>query len=259
MKYLFIIVTITWVVLSGCDSNSSTLPDEATGTLRGKVGLYDIHGKKLTDASGVRVSIEGTNLITLSDTLGDWSLGEVPQRSVTINFSKEGYDAKKISAFKFVSVDSTCDTVYLFKPLPYAVVIDTISPPMISPIKVGYFAGHVVGAPLEDSTALQVLVAYGTSPAFKLFDTSTYLGLMVFRNVFRHLTKKDSVLTFEVMGWEEYGPYESRSRDWLSSGKKVYIQAFTNYYLGIHADIEGEPNNKSFPNAASPVYMTTIP
>ncbi|MDP4221288.1 MAG: hypothetical protein Q8916_11485 [Bacteroidota bacterium] len=72
------------------------------GTLHGSVVLEDTMSQVLSDLSGARIEIEGTNFWTLSDALGNWEIRNLPMGTYTIRCSKEGFGFSRMKGFQFV-------------------------------------------------------------------------------------------------------------------------------------------------------------
>lgn len=89
MKYLPLLLVLA--ILAGCDSSSSDTTLTAT-VLEGYVELKDSLGNKLTDHSGVRVSILGTGQSTSTTQDGQWNIPGYPaDKPFTLVFTKQGF------------------------------------------------------------------------------------------------------------------------------------------------------------------------
>jgi hypothetical protein len=87
--------------LTGCSEDQAAGPSYPTGTMVGRVLLYDTLGMNLP-ASGVTVTIEGTGLTTTTDERGEWSIPNVPTRTYDVRFDKPGYGYSKQTSVVFV-------------------------------------------------------------------------------------------------------------------------------------------------------------
>jgi hypothetical protein len=79
--------------LAACVGCSEDITDTVSdvGSVRGYFFLGDEFGARKKEHSGITVSLEGTNYSTVTDSLGDWVLVDIPTGSYTVRFSKEGY------------------------------------------------------------------------------------------------------------------------------------------------------------------------
>ncbi|HET9137617.1 MAG TPA: carboxypeptidase-like regulatory domain-containing protein, partial [Candidatus Kapabacteria bacterium] len=118
------------VAISGCNTASTNSPQSAsTGELKGIVGLYDTHGNKITDRSGVVVKAEGTSITATSDASGHWVLHDLPTQTYELTFSKDGYSTMKNTSYSFVGGGTVLyrDTVYLCQPVDFTITLDSAS------------------------------------------------------------------------------------------------------------------------------------
>lgn len=67
----------------------------ATGTIQGRVVLLDMEGQPAEDASGVQLTVSGTQAMATSAADGSFTLTGVNAGSYTINAAKETYDGAK--------------------------------------------------------------------------------------------------------------------------------------------------------------------
>jgi hypothetical protein len=90
-----IFVLIMLIVAIGCkDSSNTTVVNsgsDITGTLKGLIMLYDSSGQLVSDKSGVRIELVGTNFSAVTDTGGLWVIENLPSRTYDLKFSKAGY------------------------------------------------------------------------------------------------------------------------------------------------------------------------
>lgn len=101
MKSWFVVL---WIVaglcLTGCSEDA--VLNAPQGGIAGFAGLRDLDGSRLKDQSGVRVSLKGTEYAALSDSIGRWTISDVPAGIYDIILSKEGFATNYIRAFQFV-------------------------------------------------------------------------------------------------------------------------------------------------------------
>jgi hypothetical protein len=104
-RALILMLTGAGIFFSGCtDKTVSPTGTGAPGNIHGKVMLYDTlsdpftptGAARINDASGVQVTVEGTSYSTVTDSLGQWQLSNVPSGTYTsIVFSKAGFAKQK--------------------------------------------------------------------------------------------------------------------------------------------------------------------
>ncbi|MDP4198024.1 MAG: carboxypeptidase-like regulatory domain-containing protein [Bacteroidota bacterium] len=85
---LFAIAVFVIVAATGC--NHTTSPGGG-GMIAGRVVLFDSTRMELSDFSGTKVSIDGTTLSTLTDAVGAWQIGGLPEGRYDITASKPGF------------------------------------------------------------------------------------------------------------------------------------------------------------------------
>ncbi len=76
------------------------------GALYGRVTLYDVDSINITDNSNIAVSIEGSNLASLTDRNGWWRMNGLTTGNYTLVFSKAGYGTYKDFSYQFIGGDS---------------------------------------------------------------------------------------------------------------------------------------------------------
>jgi hypothetical protein len=73
------------------------------GSLAGNIFLFDQYGTKIpVNLQGVTVSIEGSTLSAITDSLGKWHIDSLSTGVYTLNFSKAGYALAKNQSLQFV-------------------------------------------------------------------------------------------------------------------------------------------------------------
>jgi hypothetical protein len=93
------------LVMNSCSESTgvSSLP---SGTLVGTTHLLELDSI-LPDHSGIQVSIDGTNLSTVTDAEGAWRIDNVPTRTLNIRMSKEGYGTYVVYSVPFLGGEPT--------------------------------------------------------------------------------------------------------------------------------------------------------
>jgi hypothetical protein len=192
---LFTIISLAFLAfVLGCKTTTTT--PEVTGDLRGTVGLFDSHGNLVADKSGVRIEAEGTSHSAISDSLGNWTIHDLPTRTYSVSFSKEGYGTMKNTSFSFVGggvvVYNQNSPTYLLQPASYMIVLDSVLSPAPK-IKDGYVYGHLENVDLGDSLNIEIDVHISKSS-----DLTNVQGNVGFssNSPFGRLTKKGNALVF---------------------------------------------------------------
>jgi hypothetical protein len=89
---------LLFVVLSNlsCSEKVITTPfSQRMGTIHGIIALYDTLEIPIHDNSGVKVSIEGTDFSSVTDTSGNWKLDSIPIGTYALVFQKENFPTQK--------------------------------------------------------------------------------------------------------------------------------------------------------------------
>jgi len=94
-----IITCFLVIILFCCGCKDSTTSPGIDGTMIGYVVAHDTVGP--SNNSGVKISLEGTNYSTLSDSSGRWEMTNIPPGTYTIAFTKDNYATEKTIAYKF--------------------------------------------------------------------------------------------------------------------------------------------------------------
>jgi hypothetical protein len=109
MRSLKLVFTafIAILLCSNCAKDGDTGPEgpagpSLTGDMVGFVTLTDINGKRLSDFSGVKISIEGKDITATSAADGRFKLTGVSTGTYTIAVSKAGYCDRKSVSLQFV-------------------------------------------------------------------------------------------------------------------------------------------------------------
>src|SRR4051812_10340194 len=99
MKNLAAITSLLFAfLLASCVTKTDviTYSGGEPGNVKGTVKLFDSNGVAISDASGVKISLEGTNYSTLSASNGSWELTNVPAGTYTsLVYSKPGFPTYK--------------------------------------------------------------------------------------------------------------------------------------------------------------------
>jgi hypothetical protein len=263
MKTNILLLTLLVTTLIGC-SDGTLISPQLIGKLKGTVVLYDTHGNRVSDRSGVLIQAEGTKFSTTTDANGNWVL-DIPTQTHSLAFTKDDYAPYKNTSYSFVGGGTVLypDTVYLSQVLPYTVVIDSVyaaynDSPYTWGEDLGYVTGHITGADIADIDKLNVAVYISTAPNLYIHDTVTTLGgVAINTKSFSDavsMTAEGSRILFSARGWQICGP-----DGWIQHGRKVYLQAkaYTNNsakgYLDVNSGKWIEPDTGRLSNVVEVV------
>jgi hypothetical protein len=92
------LVLICGLTFLACGASSPTSPSEGAtivGSVNATAGTSSssVHSTSAASASGITVSVMGTNLSTTTDSSGQFVLAGVPEGTVTVRFQARGLDA----------------------------------------------------------------------------------------------------------------------------------------------------------------------
>lgn len=77
---------------NGTNGTNGTVDSLEPGGIKGTIMVYDQKGVLLSDASGVIVSLAGTNITTTTATNGKYTLTNIPIGTYKMKITKKGYD-----------------------------------------------------------------------------------------------------------------------------------------------------------------------
>lgn len=100
-KLLLLLLLSSFCFLASC-KDTQVIQSSDTGTIIGKVGLYDEEGFAHDTSLDATVELEGTSFKTTTNVKGEWTLENVPAGVYSVAFSKQGYGTIKNTAFQFV-------------------------------------------------------------------------------------------------------------------------------------------------------------
>lgn len=102
------ITSICLLILISCEGPEGTEGPvgppgpSLTGMLKGFVVLYDEFGDRLSDHSGVTISIDNTTYSATTDSDGKWSITDVETGTYNIQLNKSGYGTYILYGVQFV-------------------------------------------------------------------------------------------------------------------------------------------------------------
>ena len=234
MRYIHFCFLCLAMIITSCKDDDATSGTSSgtqqTGTLRGKVSLYDARSRLVSDRSGVLVQFEGTPYSTVSDTGGNWSVSNLPTATYSISFSKPGYATFKNTSYSFIGGGivryNNGSVQYLYQPPQYTITIDAIIPPknvysdslkkMVQ--QNGYIYGHTSDN-TPDSVSLQVLYVTSHKPNFDPNDPTSYT--LLWGNQITSSSLSDSIINIALNNWPGEGVFTR-----FSSGDSIYIRAY---------------------------------
>lgn len=107
-KFCFLNVIFVLFLMSCENITTDVNSTSFTQDIAGNVKLYDLNGlsgptnKVLPDLSGVKISVDNTDIIAISDANGNWSIQDVPIKSensnsgyIVLRYDKEGFATHK--------------------------------------------------------------------------------------------------------------------------------------------------------------------
>jgi hypothetical protein len=103
MKNLFLAVflLIVSIIFNGCDKDN-VINNENGFFIGGNIVLMSEHGTPITDRSGVKVYIEGTNYESFTDQSGNWKIYNVPAGTYNIVAEKTNFGYNKFINFEYL-------------------------------------------------------------------------------------------------------------------------------------------------------------
>jgi hypothetical protein len=93
------LIAFTLVLATACSKNSTenaiikpiTEQSNQTGSIQGRIVLVDLDGNKISDHSGILISVNNAAYTTTTDQTGQFSLKAIPFGKYQISYSKSGY------------------------------------------------------------------------------------------------------------------------------------------------------------------------
>jgi hypothetical protein len=134
-----ILLAMLLFVVAGCESESGSTSGSGTppGDITGTIFLYDTLYGKMTDHSGIKVSVN-TLQQTITDSKGNWTLPNVPVGTYSLTYEKAGFGTKK-----YFNIQHTGNGTLYLNPERYLsqipkVAVDVIQAPFQDQIISGY-------------------------------------------------------------------------------------------------------------------------
>ena len=171
LKYHLSLLLLAILIVNGCKENTTTTivsnsVDSLRGELKGNVTLYDSNGNGISNRGGVRVRMDGTNYSTFTDSIGEWTIHNLPTRTYSITYSKDGFDTMKNTSVSFLGGGIIrTDAVSLAQPPNFKISITAASLTFDFYNKKTIASFITYGNTTNDS-AKHVRLFYYTSPNF---------------------------------------------------------------------------------------------
>ena len=218
MRIIFLVI-ISCLVYS-CNQYDQPTIVNLRGTMTGFVRLVDENGDDLS-SGGVKVSVDGTNFSTLSDSSGKWTLSDVTAGTYDISFSKEGFGTNKVVSFSFVGNGTAYLNRITVPAVPsFTSTLDIAQADTSDSSTVISVVGNLSDfAPLGSSRLVLLFLAKTPSVSS---DPSNYT---------------DYVTTYVPSGTKQFSHIFSKSQlnsMGLPSGCRVYITSFSTSKLFYH-------------------------
>ena len=152
-------------------------------------------GSQPIDRSGVTVSIQGTSISTITDSLGQWTINGVPTGSYTITETKQGYGMTEQQGFQFVGgsaydlgtgsefgYESSVGSIPLVQPPNFGVAIDSVMFFADSMINVWFIMSGKFDTIVGSSAGNDFLVLIGLDSNVNGADPIV-IFILIFRNL----------------------------------------------------------------------------
>lgn len=214
MKKILLIAISTLLLMSCSKKNTTEVLPTPTGSLTGRVVLNNSQGAVVENAAGVTVSLDSTSYNTTTDSLGNYTLKNIPQGIYTITYNKSGYSIHKMIDVTIDAGNAPIVASYVNLYEPSSVQITSFSAKLDSP---NVNVSVTINPPSSNSSfayyAPTVLVFMSTSPS---------------------VSSVNYISTYNIDF--QYGNGNSISEDISSyylnypSGSKIYLIAYPNSY-----------------------------
>src|ERR1043165_9569411 len=121
IQFRYTLITLLLaMMIGGCSDSAST------ESLSGRVQLIDGYGREVGDNSGVEISINTGQYVTVTDKNGNWEVPELSAGSHRVHYWKDGYFQEAASWNS-----KNGGTHYMYQPAAFTATIDAGFPPWI--------------------------------------------------------------------------------------------------------------------------------
>jgi hypothetical protein len=212
MNKFAIIFCISFFFYIACKSTiTNVVPVLLYGNMTGTVQLYDsLYFERMQNNVGVKVSLEGTNFSSITDSNGMWIINNVPSGTYTIVYQKKNFASMKNIGHQFIGNGTDyLGSQDLYKLLCIDVSIEDWFQILTTPPDTGHFGE-------EERKAL---MAFGKTPNISLSDPTSYLALNYYDKEYITDTSKGLFFSYQY-----YARYD------FQRGDTVYYKAFVGGY-----------------------------
>ncbi len=233
-SYLLFITLALACIISSCTKeitviqkttpvNDTTAKGPVSGPVAGIVRCYTETGKNLP-LSGVKVSIENTNISAISDASGNFILPGVTEGVYTIVYSKDSFGTKK--TFNFPYPSGGLNPVFMIKkPVEvFSALVDSLVYTLATPPDtLFYLLGSCNISNVDTKYEMLALIAFGLTPdfdvndAFKLPTATGYC--LAGNNTFKLQVDLSELLFYLKSNFPAY------------HGKKIYVKVYPFPYI----------------------------
>lgn len=262
-------IGIALMLLLACNKNSNqhsiVVPDviqaeKRRGNITGFIRVYDNDGKELSDAGGVTIKIEQTNVSTQSAGNGKWTLDSIPFGNYDIIFSKPGFGTNRIKGLYHAAQNHATTNVgasrsismvsTLTIPQLIAKKLSETAPAVANLINVGLIEEGILFNPIfvhSGTNEKAVRLFFSTSPdvssaKYMATDKQRYTGK-------ENVRENDN---FKLSWFKDNG---------FTSGQTIYVKAYgdASFSDDFEDDISGVTIFPSMSLNGSPVVSFVLP
>ena len=221
--YNFILLLLlATVFLDGCkDSTNVNTSGGGTlvGDLKGRVSLLDQNGNQISNGRDVLVSCEGTSYSAITDSTGFWVIHNLPTRTYSVAYTKDGFDTMKVTSYTFVGGGTQwLEGLSIVQHPTFEVVLDAVAAKYKSDGRFDYYSlyGHTV----DNRNGLVRIVISGIQP-FSPYDNNNV-------NIYIHTIRLENDLSFiDKFSPDNYGSLHNFDTLYVT----VYPASFANPYF----------------------------
>jgi hypothetical protein len=282
MNIRSVVILLAAVVWLGCSDSNGTNDGSGgnsslTGDLTGTINLIDFRGYSKLNKSGVLVQLDGTPYSAITDSLGVWTIHNLPTRTYSITFSKEGCCTWKDKSFSFTGggivrykytykYDNALYSSFnpTIRELPlYTITLDLILPYYVySDSAKGYIYvnGGIFGHTSSDAppVSLSAYCISSNKPTLSLEDRSSYQNFFwynsdVYDFNFYNSSNKDTTTNLLIKNFPAL-------LQGFSKGDIVYFKVYPGIGRDFYYDaIEDKTIPIGFSNNGSNVLSLVVP
>jgi hypothetical protein len=230
-----IALCVALAALAACGSDGPSNPNPAT--LAGMVVLQDAWGNRMTDFSGVDVSVDGVSAHATTDISGAWKIDGVPSGQHDIRFTKSTFATMRIPSQTVAAPETQTPLITLAQAPFQQAVIDSIHVVTRSGSDVYLVDGHLSAAPPANSKLGGTVALFG-----KTNGVSTDVASFVVWADGIDITGKSSTFSISLPS--------TTARSAFAPGEQMYVTAYAiSVICGCYTD----------PATKRPVYTTAGP